>query len=1611
MDLSFAIPQAVLRHVAFRHSLGDDDALLRLPVYAAAVSASVLLVQTGVAFRSRGGSTGATPAIGWGAILAWRVTRFVATAAALGLSVAVAIDEGDTWQEMLLGTGPYLYAAFLSFFTLDPRKYRQRLVCHANFVLLAASALYIYRDVMPLATFTQEPLDRGAKMVAKIALVFFSGLVVPLFTPRLYTPVDPSNPQKELNPEQTASVFSFALYFFLDTIIFAAYRQKEVPEDQLYALCDTDGAEHLKRRSFKFLDVFSGAKQRHPFFGLMRVYWREFAALFALVVVRCLANYTGPFAMNRLLLYIETRDQPDSHVVRPWVWIALVAGGPLIGALAFQAYIFVNTRTLVWTESVVTQLVFAHSLRIRVKADSRDDEDAQAAATDQQPVAAAVSESGSTSAAEGDAESTTIQPSSASVRSSSSSSAAQKDGNQKTAKQADKKAEEKGQSMVGKINNLVTTDLCVILPLVQRLTHALQRQHQWVFLSLLRDTLSWCIADSRDFIDLFLYIPLQLVIGIYFLYVLLGWSVWVGVASIVLLAPLPGYMGSLVGKVQKQRLKRTDERVSSVSEAVNVLRMIKLFGWEQKMEDRILEKRDLELSWIRKRQFIELISSTVNFLIPVTTMVLTYGTYTLIMKEALTASKVFSSMTIFDFLRETIAIVTYRINQSMSGKVSLDRLYAFLRDVSLLSAQITPHIHTPIQTELLDEFSPKDTDAAALLGDAAAADERIGFRNAPFAWAREADGARTRTRARRFQLKVDGEVLFAQGKINLVIGPTGAGKTSLLMALLGEMHFMPSTPDAWYNLPRAGGVAYAAQESWVLNETIRENITFDTPYDEARYRKVLYQCALEPDLRLFQAGDQTEVGEKGLTLSGGQKARLTLARAVYSNAKILLLDDILAALDVHTAQWIVEKLFGGDLIENRTVILVTHNIALTRPIADYIVTFGSDGRIQAQGTVSELSKRGSVMAQIEAAVAEDAEQLDKQQEVIDPKVPEDNKPKSGDGKLIVAEEIQMGHVSSAARKSFTSRMPVKMYFSAMGGKHPVMFFVILYGSLLFNQSFVILRTWQLGRWAKQYDDRPPSEVNVVLNLSIFSGIVFISTSALSFVYLFLVFGQLRASKIIHRHLIESVLTAPLRWLDVTPVSRILARVTNDVRAVDDSIPRQIWPLSALLSSMLVRFGAILLYAPVFFFPGVAVGAFGAWMGQVYIAGQLPVKRLMSNTRAPVLAHFGAAIAGLTSIRAFGAQEKFTRESLVRIDRYTRAARNYYNLNRWIGIRVDILGAVFSASLATYLLYIRPTSAGDAGFIISMALVFTQMLLWVVRTVNDFEVESNSLERIKGYLDIDHEKPATPSGVPPAYWPASGELVVENLSARYSEDGPNVLHNLSFRVKAGERVGIVGRTGSGKSSLTLSLLRCIPTDGLVSYDGLDTSKLNLDALRSSITIIPQVPELLSGTLRSNLDPFGQQDDATLNHALQAAGLAALQSDMDDGRITLDSPLSAGGGNLSVGQRQIFALARAIVRKSKILILDEATSAIDYKTDAIIQNSLRQELQGDVSLLTVAHRLQTIMDADKIMVLDAGKIVEYDAPKALLQIEGGKLRALVDESGDRENLYRMAGVLLD
>ncbi|CDO77193.1 hypothetical protein BN946_scf184747.g6 [Trametes cinnabarina] len=1515
-------------------------------------------------------------------IFAFKATRLFSCLALLALSIASIVingaedddEDSNNARWVAFGVmGTYAYASLLSFISVVARPSLSKLAStHVASVLLVTWVIYFYRDFWPLATFNLQPIDaaEGAFLWAKLAVLTLAAVVVPLLCPRPYVPVDPKDPMPEVNPEQTASILSMAFYSFLDGIIFKAYRMPHLPFDELPPLADYDYAKNLVKRSFPYLDPFQASKHRHIFFGLLQVFHREYLLLAVLLLIRVVATFASPLGIYRLLDYLETDG--ENATVRPWVWISWLFLGPILGALAIQYYVFNTTRMLVRTEAIITQLVFDHALRIRMKSESSESPSASRVTTavhtpDNASVAEETTGEHASGSASNGSEDETLRASTASV----ASSKADKKG--KHAKKEDHKPAQAGSgpssgNLIGRINNLVTTDLSNLV-------------------------------DGRDFLFVILYAPAQIIISIVFLYEILGWSAFVGLAAMILLFPIPGYVASMIQGVQTEKMKKvdkpalvlatsmltpilqTDARVQDVTETLNVIRMIKLFGWEPKVTDQLTKKREEELKYIKKYKILELVNGNINYVIPIVTMVATYVTYTVIMGKQLTASRVFSSMSVFDVLREQLHVMSSFVPSIVQAKVSLDRISDFLTN-----------------TELLDEFNEKDAAAVELIVPPRMTErDVIGIRAAAFTWSNQNDGTMTPGPNRRnFTLRIEDEVIFKRGKINLIVGPTGSGKTSLLMALLGELHYIPTGPDSFVSLPRSGGVAYAAQESWVQNETIRDNILFGAPYDEERYNKVIYQCALKRDLSLFEAGDKTEVGEKGLTLSGGQKARITLARAVYSTAQILLLDDVLAALDVHTARWIVDKCFKGDLLRGRTVLLVTHNVAMASPIADYVVSLGTDGRIASQGSLSQvLAKDNKLLTEL----SEEQEELKKADTDVDHVDPDDEAaPKKADGKLVVAEEVAEGHVSWPALRLYLSSM-------ARGGVHSFLFWFAVVGFLLICELMATIETYWLGYWAQQYEDRDQADVNVFFYLSVYNAMLIIGIVMYCLSFLVYLYGSLRASRDIHNTLLQSVLHSTLRWLDKTPTSRIITRCTQDIQCVDGPLATKLAWVIELTIALLVKFFAVVTFSPLFTIPGAIVAAVGGWCGQVYMKAQLSVKREMSNARAPVLGHFGAAIAGLTSIRAYGAQSQFKQESFRRVDRYVRAARTFYNLNRWVSMRIEVLGALFASCLAAYLVYGSHARAANTGFSLNMAVGFSGLILYWIRILNEFEVNGNR-HRIQQYITIEQEPLPTSDGMPPAYWPASGSLKVEKLSARYTVDGPRVLHEISFDVKAGERVGIVGRTGSGKSSLTLALLRLIFTEGKVYYDGIATDTINLDALRSNITIIPQVPELLSGTLRQNLDPFSQYDDAVLNDALRAAGLFSLQSETDEGRITLDSQISSGGGNLSVGQRQILALARAIVRQSKLLILDEATSAIDYETDTVIQKSLREELGKDVTILTIAHRLQTIMDADKILVLDAGHIAEFGAPHELLKNEKGMLRSLVDESGDRDALYAIA-----
>ncbi|EMD39557.1 hypothetical protein CERSUDRAFT_111872 [Gelatoporia subvermispora B] len=1534
-------PFRILRTRLSRHATADDSSIIPSDG-----STSNDLTKSRV--------IGHIESLGGPMIFAFRVIRLLCCTALLALAVLSLVGiPANHSSPQVLDTAPcitYAYTCLLSLLSVLGNSRLSRLArLHLATVLVATWGVYAYRDIWPFATYTLRPIDapEGRLLWTKIALLSVSGVVVPLVSPRQYIPLDPKNPMEPI-PEQTASLLSLTLYFFMDSIIMAAWRTSHLALDELPHLADYDATTHLVSRSYPHLDPFQVKKKRHLFFGLMGIFWKEYIVLFVMIVIRAVSTMASPIGINQLLKYLETGGVNAD--VRPWVWIMWLFLSPTLAAIAWQWYIFTTTRMMVRTEAMITSLLFDHSLRIRVKAEtepgSEDTSRATSAATT--PDNASINQSptdGDSAESPSGSEADTLRAGSE----SGSVPGSVGKGKSKSVPGEDEKpaapADDKTKNIVGKLNNLVTVD-------INRITNA------------------------RDFLMLFVMVPLQIGLSIWFLYTILSWSALVGLATMIVLFPVPGYMTSIAQKIQQEKMKKTDARVQTVTETMNVVRMVKLFGWEYRTADQISEKREDELSWLKKHQYLNLSVFLVSYIIPLMVMLTTFVTYSVIMKQTMTASKVFSSMAAFELLSENLHRTLGYIPILVQGKVSLDRVAEFLYN-----------------TELLDEFSSKEDEVHV---------ERvqtrpgvIGIRASAFTWSDEGNLVRTPGGSRRkFTLRVDEELTFKRGAVNLVVGPTGSGKTSLLMALLGEMHYIPSGPDSFVSLPRKGGVAYAAQESWVQNETIRDNILFGNPYDEERYNKVIHQCALTRDLTLFKAGDQTEVGEKGLTLSGGQKARITLARAVYSSAEILLLDDVLAALDVHTAKWIVDKCFTGDLVRGRTVILVTHNVALASPIAEFVVSMGTDGRVSSHGTLSKILAKDS---ELSAQVTEESQEIEKADQDVDEADAEATARPVDEGKLIVEEEIAEGHVGWPA---------MKLYAYGLGGARPLLFWITFVGALLLADLAATLQTWFLGYWAQQYEDHDPSEVKVAFYLDIYSVLLLFVVVVYGLGYVVFIYGSLRASRSIHRDLVASVLGTTLRWLDKTPVSRIIARCTQDIDSVDSAISSLLSNFIDMSILMLVKFCSIIALSPLFVIPGSIITVIGGICGQLYMKAQLCVKREMSNAKAPVLGHFGAAIAGLTSIRAYGAQDSFRQESFRRINRYTRAAVPFYNLNRWLCIRTDALGGLFAALLAAYLVYGDNARASNIGFSLTMAVSFSGMILWWIRVLNELELSANSLERIYQYLEIEHEPKPAPDGIPPAYWPASGDLRVEHLYARYSPDGPAVLQDISFEVKAGERVGIVGRTGSGKSSLTLSLLRCIINEGKVYYDGLPTDSINLDSLRSSITIIPQVPELLSGTLRQNLDPFGQYDDAVLNSALRAAGLFSLQSEEDEGRITLDSQIASGGSNLSVGQRQILALARAIVRQSKLLILDEATSAIDFATDAVIQQSLRHELGRDVTLLTVAHRLQTIMDADKIMVLDAGKIVEFDKPSVLLKNEKGLLRALVDESGDKELLYSMA-----
>ncbi|KAI0359724.1 P-loop containing nucleoside triphosphate hydrolase protein [Trametes cingulata] len=1086
----------------------------------------------------------------------------------------------------------------------------------------------------------------------------------------------------------------------------------------------------------------------------------------------------------------------------------------------------------------------------------------------------------------------------------------------------------------------------------------------------------------------FFLAPVRLTIALIFLHRVLGWSAFMAVAIVLVVWVLNYPLAKYDVYLMRHLWKASDRRMNVVNELWQNIRFLKFYGWEYRWSQRVREARETELRWQVKENVVDVFINFIWNWMPSATALGTFVCYTVIAGERLTVAKAFTSIALFSYLQGPMTEIPDQVFALLHAYISMQRIEKFLAE---------PEV-PDWASSLKRPSEPTSSN-----------DAEIGFDNATFEW----DVAPTEAPARFTLGPLD--IRFPPGKLTLVSGPTGSGKSALLVALLGEMN----CTSGRVILNKAGHqVAYCAQNPWLEHATIRDNIIFGAGYgyDEARYRAVVDACALEKDFEIFSAGDMTEIGEKGITLSGGQRARIALARALYSPAKCILLDDPLAAVDLHTAQHIVKKALAGDLARDRTVILVTHHITLCLPIASYLIEL-SAGSVLRQGSTSELREQGELERLVEAedTVEEDgteassATNVDNEADLSAPL--QETKPVQVDGGKLIDEEARAeGRVS--LRTYFT-------YIRAAGILSWVLTFLLMVLIRCINVGFQFF----LARWGEAYEHDesiikafgtglhgilerlPPPDVDVKPWLMIY---LYISIAGAVSVLAFISLGyyaSLQASRSLFLSMLQRLARAPSRFFDVTPIGRILNRFTSDINTVDHQLHAS---MRAALSGMLnfgISFSVIISVVPSF----APFALFIAWLyirlAPSYVRASRDLRRLESVSLSPAFAGFDELLRGLPHVRAFGMEERYQDRFYKRVDRFQTFDHVYWLIAGWLNWRYDCLGSVVVFLTTLFALW-SSVSSGYAALVIVQAGIFAEASRQLVRVLAQVELDFNSVERIVEYLEVPQEAPAVVDEKrPPAAWPTSnGELIVQDLVVKYAPHLPAVLKNLSFYVKPTEKIAVVGRTGSGKSTLAMSLLRVVePVQGHIIIDGIDITTIGLEDLRSRITIISQDVSLFSGTLRSNLDPFDEHSDQECWDVLERCHLTTIlkgsmqRSQETPSQISLDMPISQTG-SLSAGERQLVAMARAILRRSNVVILDEATSQIDTDLDDQIQRTIREEFAGAI-VITIAHRLRTVLDYDRIMVLGAGEILEFDTPSVLLKKPGSVFREMCRASTDR------------
>nr|XP_020468988.1 ATP-binding cassette sub-family C member 9 isoform X2 [Monopterus albus] len=1144
--------------------------------------------------------------------------------------------------------------------------------------------------------------------------------------------------------------------------------------------------------------------------------------------------------------------------------------------------------------------------------------------------------------------------------------------------------------------------------------------------------------------------PVQIVMGVVLLYYLLGWSALMGASVIVLLAPIQYLIATKLADTQKNTLEHSTDRLKKTTEILKGIKLLKLYAWENIFCDSVEETRGKEFTSLKTFALYTSMSIFMNAALPIAAVLATFVMHYFITCTVPSPAEAFAALALFHILVTPLLLLSTVVRFAVKALVSVQKLGEFLQsdeigddswrngDMSVPLEAGKKHSGTtkainrkqPVRYQMNNYEQP----SRRQMKPTEIEDVAVKVSNGFFTW-----GSNLSTLS-------DINIRIPTGQLTMIVGQVGCGKSSLLLAMLGEMQTIEGRvcwsklPDcemvhegniSWSETEETGedirsknrnSVAYAAQKSWLLNATVEDNITFGGHFSKQRYKAVIDACSLQPDIDLLPFGDQTEIGERGINLSGGQRQRICVARALYQNTNIVFLDDPFSALDIHLSDHLMQEGILKFLQDDkRTVVLVTHKLQYLIH-ADWIIAM-KDGSVLREGTLKDIQTHDIELYDHWKTL------MNRQDQDLEKDVQQDSQTTlerktlrrafySRDAKNLIddedeeEEEEEEDDDNLSTTTNRRSKIPWKVCWCYLSSGGFFMVFLVVSSNLLKHSVIVAIDYW-LALWTSSQTSKSGASLPQSLRsnttlptpgtlemedsyyLPVFiilcaAGIILCLFTSLSVEFL-----GLSAAINLHHNLLNKIIHAPLRFFDITPLGQILNRFSADTNIIDQHIPSTLESLTRSTLLCLSAIGVISSITPTFLITLVPLGVVFYFIQKYFRVASKDLQDLDDSTQLPLLCHFSETAEGLTTIRAFRHEARFKLRMLELTDTNNTAYLFLSTANRWLELRTDYLGAVLvfaAAGASIWCLGYSLPSEGLVGLGLTYALTVTNYLNWVVRNLADLEVQMSAVKKVNSFLSTESEnyEGSMEASQVPDNWPQSGEIKIQDLSVRYDSTLKPVLKHVNAYIKPGQKVGICGRTGSGKSSLSLAFFNMVDVfDGKIVIDEIDLCKLPLQTLRSRLSIILQDPVLFSGSIRFNLDPERTCTDDRLWEALEIAQLKNMVKALPGG---LDAVVTEGGENFSVGQRQLFCLARAFVRKSSILIMDEATASIDMATENILQKVVMTAF-ADRTVVTIAHRVHTILTADLVIVMKRGNIMEYDRPETLLEQEDGMFALFV------------------